>query len=167
MFWFAIVGALAMSCNEEDDGKRVDPITLYEKIDGNWALMNLKMTDEVAKANGVQPFDQNLSTQFNYEDFAIRFNVDEKNRPTTYEVSGDVPPLFAPSGYYKLSSDFQTTSGAAVRIYLYSDAELTTKTDELRLTSVPGSNGEMELQLVRTSGGLPFVSYTFRLNSAN
>jgi len=164
--WFAILGFLVLSCNEEDDGEHVDPITLYEKIDGNWALMSLKMTDEVAKANGVSSFDQNLGNQFNYEDFTIRFNVDDKMRPTTYEVGGDVPPLFPATGFYELSSDFPQTGGNAVRIYLFSDADHTEKTDELRITSVPGSNQEMELQLVRVSGGVPFASYTFKLNAA-
>ena len=46
-------------------------------------------------------------------------------------------------------------------------AAKTQKTDELRLTSVPGSNGEMEIQVVRTSNGTPFVSYVFKLNSLN
>ncbi|NUY81042.1 DUF5004 domain-containing protein [Flavobacterium sp. MAH-1] len=163
--WLAVLGVFALGCNEQDDGEHVDPITLYEKINGNWGLMSVKMTDEVAKANGITPNEQNLSTYFNYEDFAIRFNVDEEMRPTTYEVSGDVPPLFAPTGYYELSSDFQPTGGNAVRVYLYSDAEHANKTDELRITSVPGSNEEMEIQVVRTSAGTPFVSYTFKLNA--
>ena len=165
LLWFAVLGVLALSCNEEDDGEHADPITLYEKIDGNWGIMNVKMTDEVAKANGVSPFDQNLTNQFNYEDFQIRFNVDGQMRPTTYEVSGNVPPLFPATGYYELSSAFPTTGGNAVRIYLYNDAGHTTKTDELRITSVPGSNQEMELQLVRVAGGVPFASYTFKLNA--
>jgi hypothetical protein len=35
------------------------------------------------------------------------------------------------------------------------------------LTSVPGSNNQMEIQLVRTSGGTPFVSYVFKLQAIN
>ena len=33
--------------------------------------------------------------------------------------------------------------------------------------SVPGKNEEMQLQLVRSSGGTPFVSYIFKLNAIN
>ena len=159
----AFIGLATAACNEADDGPSTEPITIYEKIGGEWSLMNLKMVDEVAKANNIQPNEQNLSTLFNYEDFKIRFNVDDKNNPTTYEVLGDVPPLFALTGYYQLSSAFQQTDASAVRIFLFSDAQKTQKTDELRLTSVPGSNEEMEIQLVRTSSGVPFVSYVFRL----
>lgn len=167
IYLLAIFSLLAVSCNEMDDGNHVDPITLNEKITGEWGLMNLKMVDELAKANKLEPSEQTLSTLFNYDNFRIKFNVDGNNNPTSYEVTGDVPPLFALRGYWKLSSDFQTTTGEAVRINLFSDAQKTLKTDELRLASVPGKNGEMELQLVRSSGGTPYVSYSFKLNAIN
>lgn len=163
----AFISLLAFGCDEQDDGNHVDPITLYEKVNGSWGLMNLKMVDEVAKANAIEPSEQNLSTLFNYENFQLQLNVDGSMNPTTYEVTGDVPPLFALSGYWALSSDFQQPNGQPTRIYLYSDAAKTQKTDELRLTSVPGSNDEMEIQLVRTSAGTPFVSYVFKLNALN
>ncbi len=157
----------AIGCDNTDDGSYVAPITLYEKVNGNWGLTNLKMVDEVAKANNIEPNEENLSTYFNYEDFKIKFNVDEKNNPTSYEVTGDVPPLFAPKGYWSLSSDFQQTNGVGTKIYLYSDAQKTQKTDELRLASVPGKNKEMQIQLVHSSGGVAFVSYVFKLNAIN
>ena len=167
IYLLAFICLFMVSCNEMDDGNHVDPITINEKIDGEWGLMSLKMVDEVAKTNKLEPSEQILSTLFNYDNFRIKFNVDENRNPTSYEVTGDVPPLFALNGYWRLSSDFQQSTGEPVRIYLYSDAQKTIKTDELRLTSVPGSNEEMELQLVRTSGGTPFVSYTFKLSAIN
>ena len=169
IYWLAVVGCLmTIGCDNTDDGSYVDPITLYEKVNGNWGLTNLKMVDDFAKANKIEPNEQNLSTFFNYEDFKIKFNVDDKMNPTSYEVQGEVPPLFAPNGYWELSSDFQQTNASGpVRIYLYSDAQKTQKTDELRLTSVPGNNDEMELQLVHSSGGSAFVSYVFKLNAIN
>lgn len=167
IYGLAILCLFTFGCNDPDDGDYSDPITIYEKINGDWNLMNLKMVDEVAKASATEPSEENLSTYFNYENFKISFNVDEKNQPTTYLVSGDVPPLFAPSGYWKLSSDFQQTDASATKIYLYSDAQKTQLTDELRLTAVPGSNEEMEIQLVRTSNNVPFISYVFKLSAAN
>lgn len=161
------MGLFTYGCNDPDDGSHADPITVYEKINGDWNLMNLTMIDEVAKANSTEPSEQNLSTYFNYENFKIRFDVDENMKPTTYQVSGDVPPLFAPSGYWQLSSDFQQTDASAIKIYLYSDAQKKQQTDELRLTSVPGSNEEMEIQLVRISNDVPFISYVFKLSAAN
>lgn len=167
-YWLALFMCFfAISCDNTEDGSYVDPITIYEKINGNWGLTNLKMVDEFAKANKIEPSEENLSTFFNYEDFKINFSVDEKNKPTSYEVTGNVPPLFAPKGYWELSSDFQQTNASAVRIYLYSDAAKTQKTDELRVTSVPGNNDEMEFQLVHSSGGTPFVTYVFKLNAIN
>jgi hypothetical protein len=158
---------LTFGCNEFEDGNPVEPITVYEKVNGDWSLMSLKMVDEFAKSTAIEPSEQNLSTLFNYPDFNINFSVDDKNQPTTYEVMGNVPSLFAPKGYWELSSSFQQTNGTASKIYLYSDAQKTKKTDELRLTSVPGSNNQMEIQLVRTSGGTPFVSYVFKLQAIN
>jgi len=159
----AVAAMFAVGCNEVDDGNHVDPISIYEKIGGQWDLMNLKMVDEAAKANAIEPNEENLSGLFNYENFKIRFNVDSNNQPTTYEVMGDVPPLFALNGYWQLSSAFQQPDATAVRILLYSDAAKTQQTDELRLTSVPGTKREMEIQLVRVSNGTPFISYIFKL----
>ena len=158
----------AIGCDNTEDGSYVDPITIYEKVSGNWGLTNLKMVDVFAKANKIEPNEENLSTYFNYEDFKIKFNVDEKNNPTSYEVTGNVPPLFAPKGYWRLSTDFQPTNpGNPVKIYLYSDAQKTQKTDELRVGSIPGKNGEMEIQLDHASGGIVFVSYVFKLTAIN
>jgi len=168
LYWLAFMMCFfAIGCDNTDDGSYVEPITLYEKVNGNWGLTNLKMVDEVAKANKIEPNEENLSTYFNYEDFKIKFNVDEKNNPTSYEVIGDVPPLFAPKGYWALSSDFQQTNGVGTKIYLYSDAQKTQKTDELRLVSVPGKTKEMQIQLTHASGGVDFVSYVFKLNAIN
>jgi len=167
IYLLALFSLLTIGCNEQDDGSHADPITIYEKVNGEWGLMNLKMVDDFAKANKIEPSEQNLSTLFNFEDFKISFNVDDQMNPTTYQVSGNVPPLFAPAGYWELSSAFQQTNGSATRIFLYSDEAKTQLTDELRLTSVPGSNEEMEIQLVRTSGGTPFVSYVFKLSAIN
>ncbi|WDF66445.1 DUF5004 domain-containing protein [Flavobacterium sp. KACC 22763] len=168
LYWLAFMMCFfAIGCDNTDDGSYVEPITLYEKVNGNWGLTNLKMVDEVAKANNIEPNEENLSTYFNYEDFKIKFNVDEKNNPTSYEVTGDVPPLFAPKGYWALSSDFQQTNGIGTKIYLYSDAQRTQKTDELILASVPGKNKEMQIQLVHSSGGVAFTSYVFKLNAIN
>ncbi|KRD61240.1 MULTISPECIES: DUF5004 domain-containing protein [unclassified Flavobacterium] len=168
LYWLAFIMCFfALSCDNTEDGSYVDPITIYEKVNGNWQLANLKMVDEVAKANKIEPNEENLSTYFNYEDFKINFSVDEKNQPTTYEVTGNVPPLFAPKGYWALSSAFQPTNSGATRIYLYSDAQKTQKTDELRLISVPGKNDEMQIQLTHSSDGVDFVSYVFKLNAIN
>ncbi|KFF03317.1 DUF5004 domain-containing protein [Flavobacterium reichenbachii] len=168
IYWLAVVVSLsAIGCDNIDDGSYVDPITIYEKVNGNWALTNLKMVDEFAKANAIEPNEENLNSYFNYEDFKINFSVDDKNRPTSYEVKGNVPPLFAPKGYWELSSDFQQTNASAVKILLYSDAQKTQKTDELRVISVPGKNEEMQLQLMRSSGGSAFVSYVFKLSAVN
>jgi len=167
IYLFAIISLFAVGCNEQDDGGHVDPITIYEKINGEWGLMNLKMVDDFAKTNAIEPSEQNLSTLFNFEDFKISFNVDEKMQPTSYVVSGNVPPLFALNGYWDLNSPFQQTNGGAAIINLYSDEAKTQLTDQLRLTSVPGSNDEMEIQLRRASGGTVFVSYVFKLFAIN
>lgn len=166
-FWLVVIGFIAISCNEFDDGSYVAPITVYEKINGDWSLMNLKMVDQYAKLNAIEPSEQNLSAMFNYEDFIIRFGVDENLNPTFYEVLGNVPPLFPPKGFWELSSPYSQTDSGALKIYLYKDAQKTEKTDELRLTSIPGSSGEMEIQLIRVSGDAAFVSYIFKLKATN
>lgn len=167
VLFIVFFGLLAFSCDKSDDGSYVEPITIYEKMQGNWNLMNLRMVDQFAKANAIEPSEQNLSALFNFDAFQMAFNVDAKMQPTTYQVTGNVPPIFQLSGYWGLNTNFQPTNSGAIQIYLYSDAQKTHRVDTLQLTSVPGSNEKMEVQLVRTSGGTAFVSYVFSLISNN
>ncbi|GAA6768004.1 hypothetical protein AAFH68_39560 [Flavobacterium sp. CGRL1] len=84
-YWLALFMCFfAISCDNTEDGSYVDPITIYEKVNGNWGLTNLKMVDEFAKTNKIEPNEENLSTFFNYEDFKINFSVDEKKQ--TYKL---------------------------------------------------------------------------------
>ncbi|WP_335964777.1 DUF5004 domain-containing protein [Galbibacter sp. PAP.153] len=154
-------------CNKTDDGSYTTPITLYEKVGGSWSLKSLKMVDEFAKANEIKPDEQNLESFFNYQDFKLLLNVDQTMNPTSYKVEGNVPPLFEPSGYWELSSPFQPTTANAVRIKLYSDASKSKLTEELRLTSIPGSTSDMQVQLVRSSEGTAYLSYIFNLTATN
>lgn len=158
-----VMTLLTFGCNAPDDGSFTAPITTYEQIAGEWSLMNLTMVDEYAKANDIEPYEENISTLFDFENFRLRLNVDEEMMPTSYEVIGDVPPLFQLEGYWALNYDFQPTGSKPVIIYLYSDPEKTQLTGELQITSVPRSSDQMEIQLVRAAGDVPFVSYNFKL----
>src|SRR5690606_26497982 len=154
-------------CNQLDDGSYTAPITLYEKVEGSWSLSNLKMVDEIAKNNGIKPDDQNFEQLFNYSQFEIQLLIDSGFTPTSYEVVGEVPPLFAPKGYWELSSAFQPTTSDPVRVKLFKDAAKTQLLDELLLMAIPGTNATMQLQLVRRSGGAAYVSYVFNLTQTN
>lgn len=154
-------------CNESDDGSYTAPITLHEKVAGSWSLTNLKMIDEYAKTNGIEPSEQNISALFNFDMLEMTFTVNSENQPTTFSVSGNVPPLFLLNGYWQMHPSFQNTNGEATEIYLYSDAQKTQLEDVLLLTSVPGSNGVMEVKLVRASASTPYVSYAFTLTANN
>ncbi|MGQ1946185.1 DUF5004 domain-containing protein [Geofilum sp. OHC36d9] len=154
-------------CSKTEDGSYVAPITIYEKINGMWSLDKLTYVDEIAKANDLSLIEEDLSSWFNYSDFLLQLNVDDENQPTTYEVTGDVPPLFSPTGYWSLTSDFVNSDLTAVRINLFDDASKQEMTDQLRIIAVPGSSQEMQIQLVRTSNDVAFASYLFKLSKAN
>src|SRR5690554_4084461 len=162
-----IILVFVWGCNQLDDGSYTVPITLYEKVGGNWSLNSLKMVDEFAKTNGIKPDEQNLEQLFNYNQFALQLRVDSEFNPTTYEVMGTVPPLFAPKGYWKLSSAFQPTSSDAVRVQLYKDVDKKQLIDELLLTAVPGAGNAMHLKLVRSDEGVAYISYVFDLTTTN
>jgi hypothetical protein len=37
MYWLAVmISLLAIGCDTIEDGSHVDPITIYEKVNGNW-----------------------------------------------------------------------------------------------------------------------------------
>ncbi|WP_353136370.1 DUF5004 domain-containing protein [Pseudopedobacter sp.] len=156
---------LQFGCKKPDDGSYVDPITLYEKVKGEWKLNDISQVDETAKVAGISPDEISLFSQFGFENLTLSLQVDEKNNPTTYSVSGDAPELFPNSGYWDLSASFPAANGTAPVINLYSDQAKTDLQAQLSVVSVPGAKTEMELKLTRKSGGVAFVSYNYKLTN--
>lgn len=154
-------------CTETDDGSYTAPITVYEKIPGTWQLLSLKMIDETARAAGIKPDELVLTNQFNFQSFSIVFEVDENYNPTTYMVSGDVPELLAPEGYWNTDTEFPLTDGTPVKINLYSDAAKSQLTNQLSITAMPGATAEMELKLTHTSNQVAYATYVYRLYHAD
>ncbi len=156
-----------VSCNDTDDGKYVAPITLYEKVKGTWRLTDVIQIDETAKTAGITPDEISLFGQFNFDNFNIVLEVDENNQPVSYQVNGSAPELIPASGYWDLDTAFPNANGTAPVINLYSDAGKTSMTGRLGVVSVPGATPTMELKLTRSSAGVPFVSYQYKLSNTN
>ncbi|MDR3217518.1 MAG: DUF5004 domain-containing protein [Dysgonamonadaceae bacterium] len=150
-----------------DDGTYVDPITLYEKVNGSWKLSDITQIDETAKTMGISPSELKLTEQFDFTSFAIALNVDAAQTPTSYLVSGAAPELFPNQGFWDLNTSFPYANAKAPTINLYSDQAKTTLIGQLSITSIPGAKPEMELKLSRSSDGVPFVSYVYKLITAN
>ena len=150
-----------------DDGAYTDPITLYEKIGGKWILSGITQVDETAKAMNISPSEMNLTDQFSFTTFAIDLTVDAVNQPTSYQVSGAAPELFPNQGWWDLDTSFPYANGSAPKINLYSDVGKADLIGQLSITSMPGAKKEMELKLTRSGDGVPFVSYIYRLTTAN
>ena len=162
LFLFIVVTAF-MACNDTDDGKFVKPITLYEKVNGDWLLTNLSLIDETANALGISPKEISLFDQFDFVTFGLALNVDDDDQPTTYQVTGTAPELFPASGYWALNSPFPTTTGTFPLVNLYSDAAKTVLTGQLSITTTPGSVAEMDLKMTRFTGGVAYASYQYKL----
>jgi len=154
-----------LGCNDTDDGSFVEPITLYEKIHGDWTLTNVLQIDETANSMGISPKEISLFSQLGFESFGITLNVDENNQPTSYQVRGTAPELFLNSGYWELAYPFQVTTGVPPTINLYSDAAKTNLVGQLSVVTMPGTVSDMDLKLTRVSDGVPFVSYLYKLTS--
>jgi hypothetical protein len=159
--------AFFQGCEKTDDGTYTAPITLYERIEGTWAMTAVTQVDEVAKINNLKPTEMTLTSRFNFKSFIITFHVDSSFQPTTYEVTGSVPELFAPSGYWKLDEPFVHADQTSSHILLYSDEARTQLTDELTVVSIPGTKSVLEFSLTRMDNGSPYVSYDYKLKSAN
>ncbi|MFT3740625.1 MAG: DUF5004 domain-containing protein [Breznakibacter sp.] len=153
-------------CELTDDGSYVAPVTVYEKVNGTWALTKLSMVDNYAISNAIEPTEQEITYWFNFETLTITLNVDPENNPTTYSVSGDVPELFLKEGYWSLNSPFTRTDQSPLVINLYQNASKDRVADQLVLSSIPsgGASNGMEFKLVRQSNGLSFLTYVFKLS---
>lgn len=165
--WAIVLLPLCVACNDTDDGSYVEPITVYEKIKGNWTISSVKQIDEIAKANSQPVSEMNLTNQVDFSTFTISLNVDEKNRPTSYKVGGTAPQLFPSEGYWELDYPFHNTDGSANIMNLYSDQAKTTKVAQLSITGIPGATKVLEMKLSRKAKGVTFVSYVYQLSPAN
>lgn len=154
-------------CVDTNDGNYVAPISISEKIQGTWAAISVKQTDEIAKTAGQTPTDLGLSRQFNFTSFKVVFSTDANNNPTSYAINGDAPALIPTAGFWSMPNLFINTDATPNEIYLYSDAAKTQKIGTLTLGSVPGLLDVFEFKLTRRSNGVPFVSYTYRLCKVN
>ncbi|WP_029906354.1 DUF5004 domain-containing protein [Prevotella sp. 10(H)] len=150
-------------CNDTDDGHFVEPVTLYEKVKGSWDLSDVLQIDELAITSGITPTEISLSGQLGFDSFNLALNVEGNNIPTTYSVSGTAPELFPKSGFWDMSSTFQMADGTIPVIWLYSDAAKTTLIGKLSVVSMPGSKPEMELKFTRSTDGIAYVSYQYKL----
>jgi hypothetical protein len=155
------------SCNKTEDGSYVAPITVYEKVDGTWKLLSIKMIDETAKSANIKPDEVDLTDQFTFQTFSITLNVDAENKPGAYSVTGTAPALLEPNGFWDLDNAFPRTDGTAVKINLYSDAAKTQKTNQVSISTMPGAKAEMELKLTHISNKVAFITYQYKLVLAN
>jgi hypothetical protein len=158
-----VVVQLLSGCYKTDDGAYTDPITIYEKVVGNWTTSSVTQFDLIAVAAGTKPEKVTLTNKFNFKTFAISFAADEKFNPTTFTVSGTSPELFLKSGYWKLNNAFPNTDGTALVIELYADEAKTQLVDELTISAVPGSKSNLQFDLIRKANGIPYVSYQYLL----
>ena len=158
-----VLPSLWVGCTKNDDGSFVEPITVYEKVDGTWNMLSLKMIDETAKAASIKPDEVVLTDQFGFAGFSISLNVDASNKPTNFTVSGTAPALLPTQGFWNLDKSFPAANGKPVVVNFYSDEAKTQLTNQVSITSMPGGSAEMELKLVHTSNGVAYVSYLYRL----
>ncbi len=163
----AVVPILLAACKKLENGTHVAPVTLYEKLAGNWLLTDLKQVDETAKSAGLKPDELSLYDQFGFGTFRLVLDLDAVDQPTVYRVEGEAPELFAKAGFWDLDSSFPAADGKTPTIRLYADADRKTPVGQLHVMSVPGATPNMELKLTRTSGGVPFVSYHYQLSNSN
>jgi hypothetical protein len=154
---------LFMMCEKTDDGEYVAPLTLYEKLAGQWNISSMKLVDEIAKASSIEPDDIELKTRFGFESFTITFNVDADSLPTTFQVGGDSPALFLKQGYWEMDIPFVHSDGTPSEIYLYADDARTDLKDKLIVTTLPGARPDLEFKLSRYTGSTVYVSYVFKL----
>lgn len=161
--YLLFLGLTLASCGTED-GSFVEPISLYERVGGNWDLTRMKQVDEVAAAARQGTTEQDLTGFF--EGFSLTLNEDGQNNPTTFSATG-APELIPESGYWLLDHKFQNWDGSPVNILFFSDQACTQKTGQISVTNVPGSTPTMELTLTRRSNNSPFVSYVYTLIPLN
>ena len=161
LFPLFIATIFFISCNDTDDGNYIKPITLYEKVNGHWLLNSIKQVDEISGQS------ISLTDQFDFSSLNIELNTDSDDNPQTYIIHGSAPALLPVSGYWSMEYPFINADGSANKIVFYNDANLTAKSAELTITTLPGNNNILEFKFTRKTQGQPFVSYVYNFISLN
>lgn len=143
-------------CSSVDDGSYVEPIRLYEKIDGKWVINSLTQTDE---SNGKI---MALTSMLDFDSFVIHLNRNSNGEPADFTVEGSAPELLPVKGTWTLDHPFTKSDGTAARLTLNGEEDAPT----LTITTMPGNNQTLEFRLTRQVNGKPFVSYTYNLMQA-
>lgn len=145
-----VSGICITSCSDTDDGSFVAPITLGEKIAGQWQLNSITQIDE---ANGKT---MDLTGHFDFATLGMSLGNDG-----TFSVSGSAPAFFPSSGKWKMSNDFVNSDGSAAQIILNDAVGLT-------VTAVPtDAASHLKFKLTRKSKGVAIVSYEYDLVKLN
>lgn len=162
-----------------DDGSYVEPISLYEKIGGTWTLTDLVMTDENAENGWLTNIDgtttqskeaspkteMSINGALGYDQFIMKLNVNESNRPTTYSVETSAKVSYIPhEGYWELDGDFTNPTGTSPIVYIYSDAAKANLIASYTVTAVPGATNTMELKFTRYVSGKAHMTYVYKLS---
>lgn len=143
----------ATACNNTDDGSYVAPITLGEKIHGQWILNSIQQVDE-ATGKSID-----LSGKFTFMTFGINLQADENNVPTSFTVEGTAPALLPTSGSWAMGNEFTNADGTPSTILLNPGDNAVV----LTVTAAPGTNRTLSFKMTRKTKGLPFVSYVYNL----
>lgn len=148
------------ACSDTEDGSYVKPITISEKLHGEWILNSMKQVDEATGQN------LDLTDQFNFMSFAIDFKVDSNDDPTTFSIAGSAPSILPTSGSWDMAHNFTNADGTASKVNLYSDNAKANKIGVLTITKMPGNTKALEFKLTRKTNGVAYVSYVYNLAEA-
>lgn len=153
LLWLALA-SIFVSCNQTEDGSYVAPITLSEKVNGEWVLNSITQVDEITSKS------VDLTGQLSFMSFGIKLQADEQQQPTTFNVSGQAPSLLPTQGTWAMENNFTNSDASPARIFLYEGSK---KAATLTITATPGNNRVLEFKLTRKQKGEPFVSYIYNL----
>jgi hypothetical protein len=156
-------------CNKINDGDFVKPISLYDNIQGSWIVSGVLYTDENAKSLGLSTdlCSKSIGSILNFNKMKLTFNVDsvsspEKTIPTSYKVEGGAPTLFPTDGFWDMDNPYLNIDESPSHIILYADQGKTKKVAFISVSKRPAKK-LMELTLIRSDNGIPYLSYKFSL----
>lgn len=158
LMFLSLSGGFALTgCQDIEDGHYVSPITLSEKINGDWVLNSMTQIDEISQSQ------KDLTGQFAFTSFNIKLDVDENGISDGFTISGQAPALLPSSGTWEMENNFYNSDGSSACIFLKSNGE---RVAALTVTAVPGATRTLEFKLTRRQNGRAFVSYVYNLVAA-
>jgi hypothetical protein len=161
-----LVGFSLTSCEPEDYKPIGEPFDKIEGMVGTWKITSVVQVDEEAIAKDLSFTELNITNFFDFSNYRITFNVDEENKPSTFEVVNPdkAPNFITVTGRWAFDNENFPSYLYLIRLNALQEP---LDTNKLFLNAPPRLHNPLKFKFTRYSGEEKILSYKYSFERVN